>query len=215
MSEITTSPGGELEEDWYPELDELPKRPRRKLLTPSIVALMLVLFAACGFIGGVLVQKAQGSGSSATSGFAGSGLASRFGASGASGASGAASSFRSLFGGGGAAGGGATIGTVSSIKGKTLYVTETSGNTVAVVTTPESKVTKSESVGASAIHPGDSVVVDGITTSKGTVTASSVSDSGSSSTSSGSGLSSLFGGSSSSSSSTSSRTTGSSSLFGS
>jgi hypothetical protein len=213
MSEITTSPGGELEEDWYPELDELPKRPRRKLLTPSIVGLMLVLFAACGFIGGVLVQKAQGS--SATSGFAGSGLASRFGASGASGASGGgASSFRSLFGGAGAAGGGATIGTVSSIKGNTLYVTETSGNTVAVVTTPESKITKSESVGANAIHPGDAVVVDGITTSKGTVTASSVSDSGSSSTSSGSGLSSLFGGSSSSSSSTSSSTTGSSSLFG-
>lgn len=213
MSEITKSPGGELEEDWYPELDELPKRPRRKLLTPSIVGLGLVLFAACGFIGGVLVQKAQGS--SATSGLAGSGLASRFGASGASGASGAASSFRSLFGGGGAAGGGATIGTVSSIKGNTLYVTETSGNTVAVVTTPESKITKSESVGANAIHPGDSVVVNGITTSKGTVTASSVSDSGSSSTSSGSGLSSLFGGSSSSSSRTSSSTTGSSGLFGS
>lgn len=213
MSEISTSPGGELEEDWYPELDELPKRPRRKLLTPPIVSLMLVLFAACGFIGGVLVQ--QGQGSSGATGIAGSGLASRFGASGATGTSGGgASSFRSLFG-GGAAGGGATIGTVSSINGNTLYVTETSGNTVAVVTTPESKVTKSQSVGASAIHPGDSVVVDGITTSKGTVTASSVTDSGSSSTSSGGGLASLFGRSTSSSSSTPSSTSGSSSLFGS
>jgi hypothetical protein len=213
MSEITTSPGGELEEDWYPELDELPKRPRRKLLTPPIVSLMLVLFAACGFIGGVLVQKGQGSsGGASASGL--SGLASRFGASGATGTSGGgASSFRSLFGGG--AGGGATIGTVSSIKGNTLYVTETSGNTVAVVTTPESKVTKSESVGAGAIHPGDSVVVDGITTSKGTVTASSVTDSGSSSTSGGGGLASLFGSSTSSSSNTPSSTSGSSSLFGS
>jgi hypothetical protein len=204
MSEITTSPGGELEEDWYPELDELPTRPRRKLLSPSIVSLLLVLFAACGFVGGVLVQKGQGSGT--TGGFTGaaSSLASRFGASGTSGTSGAgASGFRGLFG-GGAGGSGATIGTVSSISGSTLYVTETSGNTVAVKTTPESKITKSQSVGAKAIHPGDSVVIEGITGSKGAVTASSVTDSGGSST----------GSSSTSSSSSASSSSGVSSLFG-
>jgi hypothetical protein len=197
MPELTTSNGGELEEDWYPELEELPQRPRRKLITPTTVALAVVLFAACGFIGGVLVQKGQASGTPATGGA--SGVASRFaaaaaGASGASGTAGFASRFGGLFGG---AGGGAS-GTVSSISGSTLYVTETSGNTVAVVTTPESKITKSESVKSSAIHPGDSIVVEGITGSSGTITASSVTDSGnsgtsSSSTTSSSGVSSLFG----------------------
>jgi hypothetical protein len=197
MPELTTSHGGELDEDWYPELEELPQRPRRKLITPTTVALAVVLFAACGFIGGVLVQKGQASGTPATGGA--SGVASRFaaaaaGASGASGTAGFASRFGGLFGG---AGGGAS-GTVSSISGSTLYVTETSGNTVAVVTTPESKITKSESVKSSAIHPGDSIVVEGITGSSGTITASSVTDSGnsgtsSSSTTSSSGVSSLFG----------------------
>jgi hypothetical protein len=207
MSEISVPHGGELDEAYYPELDELPPRPRRKLLTPVTVLLLLILFAAAGFVGGVLVQKGQGSSTS----LAGGGFASRFGAAGATGASGAASGFRSLFGGG--AGGGATIGTVSSIDGSTLYVTETSGNTVAVVTTPESKITKNESVSAKGIHPGDSVVVEGIAGSKGTITASSVSDSGSSSTSS-SGFASLFGGGSSRSASSSSAATGSSGLFG-
>jgi len=197
MPELTTSHGGELDEDWYPELEELPQRPRRKLITPTTVALAVVLFAACGFIGGVLVQKGQASGTPATGGA--SGVASRFaaaaaGASGASGTAGFASRFGGLFPG---AGGGAS-GTVSSISGSTLYVTETSGNTVAVVTTPESKITKSESVKSSAIHPGDSIVVEGITGSSGTITASSVTDSGnsgtsSSSTTSSSGVSSLFG----------------------
>ena len=132
------------------------------------------------------MQKGQGSSSG---GSLASSFASRFGAA-ASGATstagstsgGSASRLRGLFGGGGAAGGGATIGTVSSIDGRTLYVSELSGNTVAVVTTPESKITKSESVGAKAIHPGDSVVIEGLAGSKGTITASSVTDSGSSST---------------------------------
>jgi hypothetical protein len=207
MSEISVPAGGELDEAYYPELDELPPRPRRKLLTPVTVLLLVVLFAAAGFVGGVLVQKGQGSSTTAT----GAGFASRFGAAatGSSGASGAATGFRGLFG-GGAGGGGATIGTVSSIDGSTLYVTATSGNTVAVTTTHESKITKDESVGANAIHPGDSVVVEGIAGSKGTITASSVSDSGSSS----SGFASLFGGASSRAGSSSSAATGSSGLFG-
>jgi hypothetical protein len=212
MSEMSIPPGGELDEAYYPELDELPPRPRRKLLTPVTVLLLLALFAAAGFVGGVLVQKGQASSTSTVGG----GFASRFGAAGATGATGtsaAASGFRSLFG-GGAGGGGATIGTVSSIDGRTLYVTETSGNTIAVVTTAESKITKDESVGSNGIHPGDSVVVEGIAGSKGTVTASSVSDSGSSSSGNG-GIASLFGGGSSArSSNSSSGATGTSGLFG-
>jgi hypothetical protein len=216
MSQPPTPTVGEVDEGYYPELDELPPRPRRKLLTPVTIVLLLVLWAAGGFIGGVLVQKGQQSGGSSVSG---TGFAARFaarggGATGGSGASGAAGSrFGSLFGGGGS---GATIGTVSSIDGKTLYVTETSGNTVAVLTTSSSKITKSESVHSGSIRPGDSVVVEGIAGSKGKITASSVSDSGAGGTSGSGGLASLFGsGSASTGATSSSSTSGVSSLFGS
>jgi hypothetical protein len=216
MSQPPSANAGEVDEGYYPELDELPPRPRAKLLTPVTITLLMVLFAAGGFIGGVLVQKGQQSGGASV---AGSSFAGRFGGVGAgttgvSGTSGgAAARFRGLFGGGG---GGAAIGTVSSIDGKTLYVTETSGNTVAVLTTSASKITKSVSVHSGSIHPGDSVVVQGITGAKGKITASSVSDSGDSGTSAAGGLASLFGGgTSSSSTSSSSSASGVSSLFGS
>jgi hypothetical protein len=193
------------------ELDELPPRPRTRLLTPVTVVLMLVLFAAAGFVGGVLVEKGQ-SGSSQS-------LASRLTGAGATGSAGArggtagASRFASLFGGG--AGSRGTIGTVANVDGSKLYVTTTAGNTVEVTTTRESKVTKSQSVGTGAIHPGDSVVVTGITGANGTVTASAISDSGSGGAAAG-GLGALFGGGSGLSGSTSSSTSsgGTQSLFG-
>jgi hypothetical protein len=199
--------------------DELPRRPRTRLLTPLTVALMLVLFAACGFVGGVLVQKGQASSSSTVLGAAASraGLGGDTGASGAAGAraGGFGGRFAGLFGGGAGAGGASTptIGTVTNINGDKLYVTTTAGTMVEVVTTPESKVTKSESVGRRAIHPGDSVVVSGLAASNGTVTASAVSDSGSSSASGASGFASLFGGGGASSGATSS-SSGTASLFG-
>jgi hypothetical protein len=198
-------------EGWYEEPDELPPRPRARFLTPLTVVLMLVLFAACGFIGGVLVQKNQNGSSTTTLGAA---VASRFGAgaSGASGASGATgaggfSRFASLFG-GGAAGGGDAIGTVTDINGNKLYVTTAAGTMTEVITTPESKFKKSESVGLKAIQPGDSVVVSGVTGPSGALTASTVTDSGDTGTSSSSGASSLFGGSGTTS------TSGSAGLFG-
>ena len=68
------------QEEWLdePPESELPPRPRRRLLTPVPLALMGVLAIACGFIGGVLVEKGQSSSSS--SGGGASGLASRFAA---------------------------------------------------------------------------------------------------------------------------------------
>jgi hypothetical protein len=205
------------DEGWYEEPDELPPRRRARFLTPVTVVLMLILFAACGFVGGVLVQKNQGGSSSAT--VVGTGAASRFGAAaaGASGASGFAgrsgfaSRLGSLFSGaGGAAGSGATVGTVTDVSGDKLFVTTAAGTTTEVITTPESKITKSETVGANAIHPGDSVVATGVTGSSGALTAASISDSGHASTTS-SGTSSLFGGGTGAAASTSS---GSAGLFG-
>jgi len=197
-------------EGWYEEPDELPPRPRARFFTPLTVVLMLIVFAACGFVGGVLVQKNQGS---STTGFTAASTSSRFGAgaTGASGASGArggfGSRFASLFG-GGAAGAGTAIGTVTDISGNKLYVTTAAGTMTEVITTPESKITKSESVGRNSIRPGDSVVVTGVTGNTGALTASTVTDSGSAGTSSSSAGSSLFGSSGTTS------TSGSASLFG-
>jgi hypothetical protein len=173
---------------------------------------MLVLFAACGFIGGVLVQKNQQSGSTSVLGAASSRFgAGATGASGASGAGGGFSRFASLFGGGGAAGSGDTIGTVTDISGDKLYVTTAAGTMTEVITTPESKITKSESVGAKAIEPGDSVVATGVTGASGALTASTVTDSGHAAASAAGGPTSLFGGGTGTGATS---TSGSAGLFG-
>ena len=49
-------------DDWLQEPDELPHRPRRRLLgaaNPLALALLGVLLIVCGFIGGVLIEKGQ------------------------------------------------------------------------------------------------------------------------------------------------------------
>src|ERR1700746_3923577 len=63
-------------DEWLEEASELPRRPRRGLLAPIPLALLGVLLAACGFIGGVLVEKGQGSPTSSAAGAGG--LAARF-----------------------------------------------------------------------------------------------------------------------------------------
>lgn len=162
-------------------------RPRRRFLNRYSAALLALLAAAAGFYAGVRVEKSQ-SGTS-TSGL--SALASRFSApsgasgTGARGASGAqaAGGFASRFG------GAATVGTVASVNGKTLYVTESSGDVVRVQLSSTSTITKSESVSAAAVHPGDTVVIRGAKQANGSIVATSVTDSGS-----GGGLAGLFGG---------------------
>jgi len=196
-------------------LDELPPRPRTRLLTPLTVTLALVLFAACGFLGGVLVEKGQKSSSGGAGGTLASLLAGRGGGGATTGGtSGGASRFANLFSGGSGSRG--TAGTVANISGDKVYVTTATGGTVEVVVPSVAKVTKSQSVGRSSIRPGDTVVVTGITASNGTVTASAVTDSGTGGAAG--GFASLFGGgsspSSSSSSPSSSSTTGGVSLFG-
>jgi hypothetical protein len=202
----------EEEDQWAEEpLDELPPRPRRRLLgaggNPIPLALLGVLLLACGFIGGVLVEKGQTSSSSSG---AAAGLASRFAAlRGASGAgstttgsnasgdgTGSGSTGAGGFAGGGFAGrlgglgGGATIGEVSYISGSTLYVTNAEGNTVKVTTSPASSITKTVKADLHGIHPGETVVVRGAKGSDGAVSAESISVGAAG----GGGLSSLFGG---------------------
>lgn len=192
-------------EEWFeePPESELPRRPRRKLLTPIPLALLGVLLIACGFIGGVLVEKGQSSSSS--SGAGASGLASRFaalraGAAGASGASDSSARSGSSSAGGGLFGGASgsgftrpTAGTVAYLDGSTLYVTNAEGNTVKVTTSPGTTVRKTVGASVSGIHPGETVTIIGSTGANGAVSAESISVG-----SSGAGLAALFGGRSSS-----------------
>ncbi len=190
------------DDTWAQEpLEELPPRPRRRLLGTGgnliFLALLGVLLIACGFIGGVLVEKSQTS-SSSSSGAAG--LASRFaalrgggtGATSSSGAGGSSGSggFAGRFGGAG----GATIGEVSYISGDTLYVTNAEGNTVKITTSPAATITKTVKADLHGIHPGETVVVRGTKGANGAVSAESISVSAADAGLGGGGLSSLFGG---------------------
>jgi hypothetical protein len=157
------SPEGEWEE--LAE-EELPPRPRNRLLAPLPLALIALLIAACGFLGGVLVQKGSEGGSAAG---LPSGLPSFLSeeGGGGSGSEGSAS-----FPGSGS--GAAVSGTVSSVDGRTIYVKDSDGSTVAVRVEDGSKVSRDSNVGVKKIHPGDSVVVQGAKHGS-TVKASSIS----------------------------------------
>jgi hypothetical protein len=172
---------------WLDQPDELPPRPRRRLLAPAPLALLAALLIACGFIGGVEVQKGQASSSTtATAGAGAGGLASRLAAlggarpgagstaggssTGASGSTGAAGAVA----GAGGSGGGVTTGQVAYVSGNTLYVTTTQGNTVKVSAAAGAKVTKTVSTQAKSIHPGETVVVLGSKGTNGSVSATSI-----------------------------------------
>lgn len=200
------------DEHWTDELEELPPRPRRKLLTPLTGGLLAVLIAAAGFIGGVLVEKGQSGGSS---GNAFAATASRFAAAsrsgGASGAAGGTAGRGAAAGGGFFGGAGSqgqlTVGQVSSLEGRTLYVTTSQGGTVRVKVPVGESVSKTITTSVHSIHPGENVVVQGSKGSGGAIDATSVratpstssGGSGSGSGSSGGGggagvLNQLFGG---------------------
>ena len=178
----------------------LPRRPRRQFFTRGSMALLAVLLCAAGFYAGVRVEKAQLAGASSTSSLvsaasrAASAFASRLGTAG--GARGSSSS-----GGFAGAGGNGSFGTVSSVSGNAIYVTETAtGNVIKVTLNGATKVTKNIGVAKSALRPGDTVVIQGLKGSNGTITATSVSDSGARSGGAGAGsgggaLSQLFSGS--------------------
>ncbi len=190
---------------WDEPIEELPRRPRRRLLgkggNPVALALLGVLLLACGFIGGTLVEKGQTSSSSGSPAAGGaSGLASRFAAlrGGASGAGSSttgrsgASSTGGAFGGSSGSGAGftrPTAGTVAYLAGSTLYVTNSEGNTIKVKTSAGTTVTKTVTSTVKDIHPGETITVTGAAGANGAVTAESISAG-----SSGGGLAALFGG---------------------
>jgi hypothetical protein len=188
----------------------LPQRRRMRWLTGKSALLFALLVGLAGFYVGVRVEKSSASSSSGTTVASASGAtlsgAPSFAGRGASGAATSSSSGASRSGsrtggfpsggaggfpsggaggfpGGGGFGGGGTRGTVASVDGKTIYVKESSGNTIKVKLLSTTILTKSESVGKKSVHPGDTVSIEGAT--KGaSITATSVTDSGNDSTSS-------------------------------
>jgi hypothetical protein len=172
-------------EEWLEEPLDLPPRPRRRLLgaggNPIALGLLAVLLIACGFIGGVLVEKGETSSSPAA------GLRGGSSASGA-GRSAAGSGTGGFFGASGA--NRPTAGTVAYLDGSTLYVTNAEDNTIKVKTSAATSVSKTVTSSVKAIHPGETVTITGATGSNGAISAESISVG-----SSGGGLAALFGGS--------------------
>jgi hypothetical protein len=175
------------DEPWTSELEELPPRPRRKLLTPLSGVLLAVLIAAGGFIGGVLVEKGQ-TGGGQSNGFAAAPSRLAGAANGGAGAP---------FGGRGGGQGTPIVGKVSSEEGRILYVTTPQGGTVRVRVPVGESVSKTITTSVHSIHPGENVVVQGSKGKGGAVNATSVTATPASSTGSSGGgavLSQLFGG---------------------
>jgi hypothetical protein len=176
----TFSPDGEYD-DW----DEAPITPRAR--TPWVTKLLtLAVVAGLAFVGGAYAHKHWGTSSSSPS--TGSASASALAAARRSGGFGGFGG-----GGGGATNGGAraasglgTSGQVSYIKGSTLYVADLTGGTVKVSTTG-ARVSKTSTIAATLIHPGDTVVVVGTKQANGTIAATSITVGG--------GVSALLGGS--------------------
>jgi hypothetical protein len=147
--------------------DQLPRRARRKLVTPVTAGLVAVIIAAAGFVGGVETQKSSATASTGATGAGAGARPAGFGG-GPPGAAGGQSA-------GSGASGSVTTGQVKSKDGSTLYVTNADGTTVKVKTTSTSKVSRNASSSAAAIQPGDTVVIQGTTAANGTFDATSVS----------------------------------------
>jgi hypothetical protein len=151
---------------------------RRKKLPALTAALALAVAVAGGLVGGVEAQKHWGASTAAAAtgrpaGFAG------FAGRGGGAAGGGAAGFPGFAGAAGGAASGATNGTVTLIKGSTLYVTDARGNTVLVHTTAKSGVTKTVSATTKTIHPGDSVTVTGTQNKDGSYSAQAITIGGS------------------------------------
>jgi hypothetical protein len=147
----------------------LPPRRRGLRFGRAATTLSVVLTLALGFIAGVEVQKSQGA-PAAGAAQGGPAFAARAGGTGG-GRMGPLGGFP------GAVGGGSSdlvSGTVANKKGRYVYVKDADGNVVRVKTSSTSTITRNAASSTSAIHPGDTVVVQGAKSKDGTVVATRV-----------------------------------------
>ena len=147
--------------------DEWPVRsPRSGLrLKYTTAVLVALLIGAGGLWGGATLQRAHG-----TTGVAGgaSSFAARFSSTGSAGFT--RGSFPGL------SSSSAAAGIVTTIEGNTLYVTTASGGLVKVILGTSTTYTRDAKSTASAMQPGDTVIVQGTKAKNGTVSATSVAD---------------------------------------
>jgi hypothetical protein len=209
--QMKTAPYGAPEHDEWEEQEEapltLPPRPRSHVNGPLTSVLLALLVGAIGFYVGIRVEKSQLPSTASTSGTpTGSRLAGALAARGAGPGAGGGGLARAFGAGGGGGGGNSSFGTITAVNGKTLFLTDVSGNTVKVAVSSATTITKSLGVSARSVHPGDTVIVSGLKGSNGTISATTVNDTGNRSAASGS---------SGSRSSASSASSAVSSLFGS
>jgi hypothetical protein len=142
----------------------LARRRRRLPLLTKVLGVLLVV--ALAFAVGAEVQKHFGK---TAAGSTGGAAAAAFGRARAAGG-------LSTFGGAGGFGGApsGTSGTVTLIKGSTLYVTDSSGTTSLVKTSATSLVTKTVTSSVKNIRPGSVVTVVGPQAKDGSYTATSI-----------------------------------------
>ncbi|MGK4582234.1 hypothetical protein [Kitasatospora sp. HPMI-4] len=141
---------------------ELAAPPRRKLpwLTLALAGAAIAVFS---FAGGVWYEQGNGkSGTTQQAGQRGPGFGG-----GGQGGYGQGGGGRRAGGQGGPGGAGFTRGTVKSVDGSTVYLTDASGNTVKVTTGDSTKVQLSKEGKVSDLQPGQSVTVMGTPDSSG------------------------------------------------
>jgi len=137
---------------------------KKRVITPLTRVLLVLALASATFLTGVLVERSQAK--TSTSSALPSGLAALFNRQG-QGTGGTAT---------GGAAGGATIGTVKLIDGKNVYVSDSQGNVVKVVTNSATKVSVNHDGTVSDLAPSKSVVVQGTKRADGSVVASQISE---------------------------------------
>jgi hypothetical protein len=164
------------------------------MLTPVTGLLLAVLLVALGFVAGALAERGKARSSTAGTGAAPAGFAARGGAGGfGRGGAGGPGGPGGAPGAGAGGGAGGVAGQVANLSGRTIYLTDTQGNTVKVRVPKGATVTKTSNAGFGAINPGDSVVVQGARAKNGTVTAGSIRATAAS-VGGGGALAALFGG---------------------
>lgn len=160
---------------------ELAAPPRRKLPWPTL-ALSGALIAVLSFAGGVWYQKDSNSGNGGTRASGGqnpgSGQQGSRRGTGQGGYGGGQNGQGGQGGGQFPGGGGFTRGTVKSVDGTTVYLTDANGNTVKVTTGDSTKVTTTKEGKVGDLQPGQSVTVMGSKGADGSYSATQLTEGG-------------------------------------
>jgi hypothetical protein len=163
MSDTTATDTDVLFRDDVDDIEEMPTRASRRIVTAWTVVFAALVVAGAGFVAGIQIEKRNAPQAAA---------------------SGLPPGLRAFENGGGFAGGqlpaaatqgeAGTTGTVKLVDGANVYITTSDGSTVKVSTSSSSKVTKSVDAAVSELKAGDTIVVQGTTGADGTIAASSI-----------------------------------------